>query len=146
MELLKPGNSVCPSVPPFQHRVGVNTFHSVGVNTFPFISFSPCISIFQILSSLSCYMELLNLSAFIFDSKPDLGQSITYQRSNTFLWWRNAPRRVPLRRIKENKIKTVRCVYSFAKCLYVRQDKYPSFCSTNFLDVRYHLKDKSGKS
>ena len=135
--------SVRPSVhpTPFQNRVGVNTFHSVRVNTFPFISFSPCIS-----TSLSCYMELLNLSAFIFDGKPDLGQSITYQRSNTVLWWRNAPRRVPLRRIKENKIKTVRCVYSFAKCLYVRQDKYPSFCSTNFLDVRYHLKDKSGKS
>ena len=32
------------------------TFHSVGVDTFPF---------FLILLNLSCYMELLNLSGFI---------------------------------------------------------------------------------
>ena len=62
MELLKPSSLVSlyvyPSVcPPFQHRVGVDTF--------PFISFSPCISFFPVLSDLSCSMELLNHSGFI---------------------------------------------------------------------------------
>ena len=85
MELLKPSGLVSQSVR-LSVRMSVRPSvrmsvppHSVGVNTFPFISFSPCISFFfiffiffhpfsffQILLNLSCYMELLNLSGFIF--------------------------------------------------------------------------------
>ena len=71
MELMKPSGLVSQSVPPWCRHLslcGVDTVLCLGISVLSTYSYHPFISTTiypKILSNLSCYMELLNLSGFI---------------------------------------------------------------------------------